>query len=148
MQLNDITSVAESQQRRSASESVAEVSPDNKYSANPMSLPTSDLRSNDRVVEPDTTPPTASSATTDNEDKSAAVTGSAVGKELSPMYTCQPCSTTFVAKDLLIQHQKLYCPALHSSRRSRNPRNHFKKLLNNYGELLSLFCLDICSAFG
>lgn len=51
-----------------------------------------------------------------------------------PMYTCQPCTTQFVTKDVLIQHQKLTCPALHGSRRTRSSRNRFRGLLNNYGE--------------
>lgn len=126
MQLNDITASAERQ--KGSGGSVA-VSSDNKYCAKPMSLPTSEQKSNDRVQEHDSVSLAANGSL-------PTPVASSVGKE-TLMITCQPCSSTFAAQDVLIQHQKLYCPALHSSRRSRNPRNRFKKLLNNYGEFFT-----------
>lgn len=97
---------------------------DDKYVRESMSTSTPELKSQG------SSPKAPLSATAG--DYTEATTTSVTEKL---MYTCQSCNKQFVNKDVLTQHQKLYCTSLSSARRSRNTANHIKKLLNNYGKL-------------
>lgn len=69
-------------------------------------------------------------------DMHGKVAGAPVSTDPPLMCICQHCNTKCASQDTLIQHQKFNCLALLSNKKTRSPRNRFRKLLSNFGKFL------------